>query len=364
MLRLVLPLILIANATWADIGKVAEIQGSGVIKRDKTVITGEQGSPVQMQDTVATAQGRMNLHFKDDTRVDVTEHSRMVIDEFVYDANSGTGSLSMKATLGAVRYASGSIAKNSRRNVNIQTPSATIGVRGTDFVMIVDELGGSMITLLPSCNDQGMCITGEITVTSDTGTVIMNQAFETTVVEHSGTQPTEPIKLNLPEDMLTGMLIVRKTAPYDEAAASAESIQNVLDIDFLEFNKLDKDHLAEQTKNIWVTDLDNNNYLNEVYIDQLKNLMKEIVVLFQNSLDIQNAEFLRIREQGLDPETGIYYADEPPKSVIKRQENDHKLQLDLSQKYGYSIDIIQNGFSIYDYKVGVGNNSIYINQTE
>jgi len=362
-MRFLLVLLFAANTAWADIGKVADVQGSGVIKREQQVIEGAQGSLLKMQDTIATAQGRMNLQFEDNTRVDVTEHSRMVIDEFVYDPASGTGSLSMKATLGAVRYASGAIAKNSRRNVNIQTPSATIGVRGTDFVMIIDELGGSMVTLLPSCNDQGMCVTGEIIVTSDAGTVIMNQAYETTVVEHSGTQPTKPLKLDLPEDMLTGMLILRKTNPYEEVDG-AESIKNVLDIDFLEFDKLDTDYLAEQTRNIWVTDLDNDSYLNAVYIDELKKLMKQIVALFQNMLDAQNEEFLRVREQGLDPETGIYYADEPPQSIIKRQENSHELQLNLSQEHGYNIDIVQNGFSIYDYKVGVGNNSIYIEQTE
>jgi hypothetical protein len=364
MLRFVLPLILTANVSWANIGEVAQIQGSGVIKRQENVIQGEQGSPLQMQDTIATAQGNMNLHFNDNTRVDVTEHSRMVIDEFVYDPRSGTGSLSMKATLGAVRYASGSIAKNNRRNVDIQTPSATIGVRGTDFVMIVDELGGSMITLLPSCNDQGMCVTGEITVASDTGTVTMNQAFQTTVVQHRGTMPSKPLTLELPEDMLNSMLIVRKTTPYEQAAAQAQPIKDVLDIDFLKFNELERDYLKEQNKNIWATDLDNNTYLNDVYVDQLKNLMREIVAIFQSSLDIQNAEFLRIREQGLDPQTGIYYANEPPQSIVSRQENTHNLQLDLSQDHGYNIDIIQNGFSIYNYRVGVGNNSIYIKQTE
>ena len=51
-----------------------------------------------------------------------------------------------------MRYASGQIAKKYKQNVKIRTPSATIGVRGTDFMMTVDEFGGSMITLLPSCN--------------------------------------------------------------------------------------------------------------------------------------------------------------------------------------------------------------------
>ena len=49
----------------------------------------------------------------------------------------------MTAPLGTVRYASGQIAKDFRENVTIKTPTATIGVRGTDFAMIVDELGGS-----------------------------------------------------------------------------------------------------------------------------------------------------------------------------------------------------------------------------
>ena len=44
-------------------------------------------------------------------RVDVTEHSKLVIDEFVYDPNTKTGALSIKAALGTVRYASGQIAK-------------------------------------------------------------------------------------------------------------------------------------------------------------------------------------------------------------------------------------------------------------
>ena len=63
-----------------------------------------------------------------------------------------TGTLSIKASLGTIRYASGLIAKNSKQNVKIETPTATIGVRGTDFTMTVDELGGSTIILLPSCD--------------------------------------------------------------------------------------------------------------------------------------------------------------------------------------------------------------------
>ena len=78
------------------------------------------------------------IDFIDDTRVDITAHSRLIIDDFVYDPNTGKGSLGLKASLGTIRYASGQIAKNSRQRVRIRTPSATISVRGTDFAMVID----------------------------------------------------------------------------------------------------------------------------------------------------------------------------------------------------------------------------------
>ena len=363
MLKYLVPLILCANTAIASIGEVANIKGSGVISRDKNEIEGAKGVGLEMNDTVATANGKMELQFEDNTRVDVTEHSRMVIDEFIYDPNSGKGALSMRATLGAVRYASGQIAKNSRQRVNIRTPSATISVRGTDFMMIIDEVGSSMITLLPSCNDQGLCVTGEIAVDSDVGTVIMNQAFQTTVVNHRGTPPKKPVILALPEDMLKAMLIVRRTSPYDEIADDAVEMKTILDIDFLEFDGLDEDLLAEDP-NRWATDLDNMSYLDELFMDALDNLMKELLAIFQSELDLQNAEMLRIRETGLDPETGIFYDEDPPINIFRREQNTHITQLRLSQNNGYNINLIQDGFSIYGYRIGSGGSDIYINQQE
>ena len=363
MLRYILPWVLIANTSLAAVGEITAATGSGVVTRDKDEIQGAKGVGLEMQDTVATANGKFQLEFEDDTRVDVTEHSRMVIDEFVYDPNSGTGALSMRATLGAVRYASGQIAKNSRRNVNIRTPSATISVRGTDFMMLVDEVGSSMITLLPSCNDQGLCVTGEIAVESDVGTVIMNQAFQTTVVNHRGSAPKKPVILELPEDMLRSMLIVRRTSPYDEVAEDAVEMKSILDIDFLEFDGLNEDLLAEDPSR-WTTDLDNSSYLDELFMDALDNLMKELLALFQSELDLQNAEMLRIRETGLDPETGIFYDEEPPINIFRRTQNTHTVELNLSQENGYNINLVQDGFSIYGYRIGSGSNDIYINQQE
>ena len=149
-------LVLSATQGLASIGDVIEQKGNSMIeRRGGEELLVDKGTDVESYDTVKTAKGRTAIEFVDDTRVDVTEHSKLVIDEFVYDPNTKTGALSIKAALGTIRYASGQIAKNSRQNIKIRTPTATIAVRGTDFSMSVDEFGQSTVILLPSCTQIG-----------------------------------------------------------------------------------------------------------------------------------------------------------------------------------------------------------------
>ena len=134
------------------IGDVILHTGNAVIEQDGEDVKAEDNLDIFQYNTVKTGKGKVAIGFIDDTRVDVTEHSKLIIDEFVYDPNTKTGSLSLKAALGTIRYASGQIAKTSPTNVQIKTPTATIGVRGTDFTMTVDEIDSSTIILLPSCD--------------------------------------------------------------------------------------------------------------------------------------------------------------------------------------------------------------------
>jgi hypothetical protein len=368
MFRIALVLILISTTAWGSIGEITASTGPGTIKRQEDKITGDVGTGLEMQDAISTQNGAWQLEFEDETRVDVTEHSRMVIDEFIYDPASGKGALSMKATLGAVRYASGQIAKNSRQRVNIRTPSATINVRGTDFMMIVDEIGGSMITLLPSCEIDAVtqdtrCEVGEISVESDVGTVIMNQAFETTVVKSRWDIPAKPVILSLPDDMLRAMLIVRKKQPYDVEIEKQYPVTNLLDIDFLKYDELDRDPLVEGIKKLWVTDLDNDSYLRSAFVDEMERQLQEILAKWIDELSSQNIELFAERERGLDPETNIFY-DEDPNFIVSRKEgSDHFFKLDLYIDNSYTIDIEQGDFYAYGYRAGIGGaNNITITQ--
>ena len=188
-----------ATSSWGSIGNIDQLEGKGVVDRKdgEKNITIEQSLDILQYDTVKTGNGKVGILFIDDTRVDVTQHSKLIIDEFVFDPNSGTGKLNLSAKLGTIRYASGQIAKNSRQDTKITTPTATIGVRGTDFSMTIDELGSSTIILLPSCDINGNCFVGEISVESAAGQVILNQAFQATQVFVPENPPTPPVTLSL-----------------------------------------------------------------------------------------------------------------------------------------------------------------------
>jgi hypothetical protein len=181
--------LIVASSAWADIGSVTEASGTAIIKRGKDTIQIAKGTSIEINDKVETKNGKVKIVFKDDTNVTVTESSSLVIDDFVYDPKSGAGRLGLKAAAGTVRYVSGSIAKDPK-NVKINTPTAAIAVRGTDFVMAVSETGSSMIMLMPTCeieqnvNLKGLtCGSGAIDVETPAGIVKLTRPYQATLVE-------------------------------------------------------------------------------------------------------------------------------------------------------------------------------------
>jgi len=256
------------------IGDVILHEGNANIERtDGEDVDAEKDLDIFQYDTVKTGKGKVAIGFIDDTRVDVTQHSKLIIDEFVYDPNTKTGSLSLKAALGTVRYASGQIAKTSPTNVQIKTPTATIGVRGTDFSMTIDEVGSSTIILLPSCDTNGNCFVGEISVESDAGMVIMNQAFQATVVDTISSRPLKPVIVDLEESLINNLLIISKPREIVEAIQESElnKVATALDIDFLKFEELEVDYLEiEEDEYVSMLDTDflDQNFLADI-LEQL-----------------------------------------------------------------------------------------------
>lgn len=217
MKRWALLLLLVSTAAVAEIGSVIDLSGTAVIKRGKETITVAKGTQIETNDKVETKNGVVNIKFKDDTTVKVTENSSLVIDDFVYDPkNAKGGKLSLKAASGTVRYVSGNIAHNNPNSVKINTPTASIAVRGTDFVMAVDETGKSLVMLMPSCelpqvvNLKGLtCGSGKIEVDSGSTKITLDKPYQATIVETSATPPTPPVVVNLNNAAINNNLIIR-----------------------------------------------------------------------------------------------------------------------------------------------------------
>jgi hypothetical protein len=134
----------------------------------------------------------------------------------------------------------------NKANINIQTPTAQIGIRGTDFTTTIDELGRSLIVLLPDANGDS---SGEITVTNEGGEVVLTEAFQATMVSTISTPPVKPVTIqNVTVAQIDNLFIVAPPAEVTEAVQETRtenSSSNILTADFLEFNELETDYLKE-----------------------------------------------------------------------------------------------------------------------
>lgn len=198
-------LILLSTPAFASIGSITDLRGAGNIKRAAKVMPAARGSGIEKNDTISTnSQGKFRITFVDQTTVNITENSRLVVDDFVFDGDKPkAGRLGLKLALGTARYASGGLGHGNPKGVNIRTPTATIGVRGTDFVMSVDEAGRTTVVLVPNCFDDKDvtkitfdCPAGAIDVITAAGVVSLDKPFQATVVENAFTPPAPPVTIN------------------------------------------------------------------------------------------------------------------------------------------------------------------------
>jgi len=189
----ILLLLLLSHNLYGAGKVVAQSQPAQIQREDIKILTGVD-TPVKMYDEIETLNGTVNILFEDDTKVSLSKYSKLVVDEYVYDSNKKIGKVSLKGRLGTLRYTSGKIAKNNRKNVKITSPTASVSVRGTDFTMTVEPTGKTTFQLLPSMDANGNAYTGSIAVSNSSGVVVLNQAFEVTRVENNFKPPSPPKK--------------------------------------------------------------------------------------------------------------------------------------------------------------------------
>ena len=343
LLSSVLVLIFLSTAAYAavePIGNVVQHEGVASVDRQNEELNLEKNSDIMFRDNVRTGKGSVGITFIDDTNVAISAQSSLVIDEFVYDPNSQSGSkLVLNVALGTVRYASGNIAKLDNQNVDIRTPTARIGVRGTAFSMTVDEIGKSLIILLPNADGT----VGEIFVETDAGMVIMNKAFQATTVGVAESNPSKPVILDLTLDQINNMLIVRPPKEkLIELVKDSKKLANLLDIDLLDYKELDENELEEDNLEYGLLDI------NPLDVDLLLNILTQLNKKYETKKTKKKGKGIHTDGQtsGKNPDTLVTTVIEGNETHIIRQVDGNNIYLILDNSNGYSIDINQGGVEV------------------
>ena len=340
-----------------NIGDITELRGNGAVLRGDT-FTAEVGFDILQMDDVRTGNGRLAISFLDDSKVRLTEHSKLVIDKVVFNPDPNKSEMALKFASGTARFITGKIGSINKENIKIETPTSQISIRGTDFTVTVDELGRSLVILLP---DQFGVSSGEIVVTTALGFVVLNKPYESTVTSVWEAVPTRPVILDLTLDLIDNMLIVSPPKEDEELQSTGEtgadrSDNNILDIDFLDYDELNTDYLA--TDELEFTELDIE-YLDVDFLEDLLDIIEELDALQAEDelaqdgfspIDLQGTQF------GNDPSTQITTFTDGEVVSILRQVN-QSVRLDLNGGTSYNIIIEQDG-KAYNIILNSGSNSV------
>jgi len=337
-----------------SIGDITEVRGYGQVFRDEPY-PAVLDLDLYSYDDVQTRKGRLAITFLDKSTVRLTEHSSLIIDEYIYDPDPSKSKMALNFASGTIRFVSGAL---NKKNITLTTPTADIAVRGTDFTVTVDETGRSLIILLP---DQFGDPSGEIVVSTAMGQVILNQPYQATTTSVYDNAPTRPVTLAIDLNFIDNMLIV--SPPKEEQVISEE--QTTSTGDYLDFDDLDVDFLEEdlleEDVDFEFTELDID-YLNVNFLEDLLDILdlldeeNQTEVLNQVAgVDIQGTEI------GQDLDTNITTIIDGDNIKLIRQIT-QSTQLIVNADQTYTITFAQDG-SERTIKINGGSSStIYINQ--
>ena len=275
----IVSLLIISGFGYAEpIGGVIESTGVTSLVRESNRLTSEVGTDVNIYDEAETANGRMLIEFLDEEKLSLTENSLVYIDEAYYDPDPSLSKMSIRMARGTARFASGAGNRIKKQNVDVATPTANITMRGTDFTTTIDELGRTMVVLLP--DEETGASSGEIVVYNDGGEVVLTEAYAATVVSSYDTPPTSSVIVQgITPNMIDNMFIVNPPTEIREAIEEGyEDEQNqdqgLLDVDFLEFNELESDALADtMAEDFSELDID---YLDVDFLTDLLDVIEEL----------------------------------------------------------------------------------------
>ena len=123
-----------------DAGRIKTVKGAVSVERSGQRMPATIGMPVQEKDVVTTgADGSVGITFTDSSMLSAGPNSVLALDRYAFDAATGKGALEANLAKGTLAAISGKMVKRSPESMKIRTPAAIMGVRGTEFVVKVDD---------------------------------------------------------------------------------------------------------------------------------------------------------------------------------------------------------------------------------
>ena len=122
------------------IGVVRTVSGDATITRGENPIPAAPGLKLLVGDTLGTGpDGSLGVILRDDSSLSIGPDSRLVLQSFLFSPYEGKFDLAARITNGTMAYLSGLIGKLAPQKARFETPTATIGIRGTRFAVKVGE---------------------------------------------------------------------------------------------------------------------------------------------------------------------------------------------------------------------------------
>ena len=153
---ILITLLLFTSSLFANVAKVVALKGDASIVRNDTTIKLDGNSIIEKQDVIITKDNtKVQLLFKDETIISIGENSSFQVNDYLYDEKNQKFEAKFDMFKGTFRTITGKIGKLAPEKFNLETKSASIGIRGTQIVMNLSK-----------DNEQIFCTEGKILVTN------------------------------------------------------------------------------------------------------------------------------------------------------------------------------------------------------
>ena len=129
-----------SQAALADVGQIKVATGQVFVDRKGQSLPGRVGLVLESEDVLRTgADGSVGITMRDNSLLSAGPNTILALERFEFDPTTSDGRFDARLRQGTLAVVSGRIAKKSPQAMTVKTPSAVLGVRGTEFVVSVDE---------------------------------------------------------------------------------------------------------------------------------------------------------------------------------------------------------------------------------